>query len=153
MTLEPAAYLSNSKGNSAAAEGKKVTSAADGEEGGPSLAPAAPATLPRAARDLGPAGSRRPGPHTPQPSGAWDPCPLGSCCLRGRGGVPWGFSQGDSAACWASEPLPGGSPHPSAGPAWGGSRLGWTVLSVFWSPSAARPTPLRPTQEPGSWPH
>lgn len=32
LTLEPAAYLSNSKGNSAAAEGKKITSAA--EQGG-----------------------------------------------------------------------------------------------------------------------
>lgn len=68
LTLEPAAYLSNSKGNSAAADGKKITSAA--EQGGKRPQPGPrhpPATLPSPAKGLR---SRLPGspsscgPHT-----------------------------------------------------------------------------------------
>lgn len=72
LTLEPAAYLSNSEGTSAAAEGKKVTSAA--EQGGefPAWAPL-PSHHPAQPRE---------GPHIVPKKEAW------RACLNSKTGDP-----------------------------------------------------------------
>lgn len=99
LTLEPAAYLSNSKGNSAAAEGKKITSAA--EQGGKSsqLGPRCPpTTLPSPERASHCPPRRRPGrpASTPRP---------GTPTLSEAAGSLWAplrLLPGKSLAFWAS---------------------------------------------------
>lgn len=86
LTLEPAAYLSNSKGNSAAAEGKKITSAAELGGRRPQPGPCflccpAQHSQPGASAPGPPADLAAGGPQAPQPGiflgpRAWDPHPL-----------------------------------------------------------------------------
>lgn len=94
LTLEPAGYLSNSRGNSAAAEGKNVTSAA--EQGGrrpqPGLCLCRPAPCRRGSRGSG-LGLGSTGLALPSP-GPGSPTLSEAAVCGGCGGSPLGLLSG-----------------------------------------------------------
>ena len=148
LTLDPASYLSNSKRNSAAAEGKKITSAAELGGKTPSLASAGPTPVPGtphpcAQPSLGPQTE----PRLSRELGA-SLCPqryVCVCvwCLEGLGPPPYlrllagwgprGSSQGRSLPLGYLGPDRGLSLSPCPATAGGGSR--GAVPSIFWNAS------------------
>lgn len=135
LTLEPAAYLSNSKGNSAAVERKKITSAAEREERGPRLGPGTllpPGPAQRRAKDQARAGLRKPSLQPGAPAGP-DGAPW-LACLHPGPGTPalseaaaepraslWltASPQKKSPASWASGPPAGAPSQPAPARGWG----------------------------------